>query len=840
MRRQSLIEFVSDYAALGTETAVRWRRGFRTQSWTYGQLGAQANRVARELDVRGITKGDSVLLWGENSPEWIVAFLGCLLRGAVIVPIDHGATGEFVTRVAQESNAKLLFRSRSLSEIGMPIPSIVLDSLFEITIQRDSTPYPAPQLTRQDALQLIFTSGTTAEPRGVVISHGNVLANIEPLEQEIRKYLPYERLVHPVRLLNLLPLSHIFGQMLAVFIPPLLRGTVVLTDSLKPSELGDTIRRERVSVLVAVPRLIDSLRREVLRQVEHDGVADDFRRDLEGAEKQHFLRRWWRFRRIHGRLGWKFWAIISGGAALPAEIETFWNRLGYAVIQGYGMTETTSLITLNHPFRSGKGSLGKVFPGMEVRVDEHGEILVRGENVAGAYRRGGQLQPIAETDGWFRTGDLAEVGQDGRLYFRGRRKNVIVTSAGMNIYPEDLEKTLRCQRGVRDCVVVDLERDGNPEPCAVLLLEGGAENGFSAVENANRSLAGYQQIRHWIAWPEPDFPRTPTQKPLLSRIREVANAKIDQSVAGQKESPLTGLIRQITGRAFAPGVSDASLEADLHLTSLDRVELMSVLEERFQVDLGEVQFSEAATVRQLEQLLREPGGTGPEHVYTPWPQHWLIRCIRLAVYYSLAWPATYLLAAPRIRGREHLRSLQGPVLVISNHVTYLDIAWILPALPGRLRNRLATAMRGERLAEMRRPSSRLNPCKHFLERLNYFLALTLFNVFPLPKQSGFLRAFSFAGDLTDRGWNLLIFPEGRTTEDGRMAPFQSGIGLLAKRLNLPIVPMRIDGLFELKRANRILAKPGQVTVTIGPPVRFDVDQEPNQIARELERRVREL
>lgn len=840
MRRQSLIEFVSEYAALGTETAVRYRRGFRTQSWTYGQLGAQANRVARELEVRSITKGDSVLLWGENSPEWIVAFLGCVLRGAVIVPIDHGATGEFVTRVAQESNAKLLFRSRNLPEIETPIPSIVLDSLFEFTVQRDSKPYPAPQLTRQDTLQLIFTSGTTAEPRGVVISHGNVLANIEPLEQEIRKYLPYERLVHPVRLLDLLPLSHIFGQMLAVFIPPLMRGTVVLTDSLKPSELADTIRRERVSVLVAVPRLIDSLRREILRQLEHDGVADDFRRGLEGAEKQHFLRRWWRFRRIHGRLGWKFWAIISGGAALPAEIETFWNRLGYAVIQGYGMTETTSLITLNHPFRSGKGSLGKVFPGMEVRVDEHGEILVRGENVAGAYRHGGHLQPITETDGWFRTGDLAEVGQDGRLYFRGRRKNVIVTSAGMNIYPEDLEKTLRCQRGVRDCVVVGLERDGNPEPCAVLLLEGGAEDGLSAVENANRSLAGYQQIRQWFAWPEPDFPRTPTQKPLLSRIREVANAKRDPSGEGQKESPLTALITQITGRAFAPGVSDASLEADLHLTSLDRVELMSVLEERFQVDLGEVQFSEAATVRQLEQLLREPGGTGPEYVYTSWPQQWLIRCIRLAVYYSLAWPATYLLAAPRIRGRQHLRSLQGPILVISNHVTYLDIAWILPALPWRLRNRLATAMRGERLAEMRHPSSRMPLFKHFLERLNYFLALTLFNVFPLPKQSGFLRAFSFAGDLTDRGWNLLIFPEGRTTEDGRMAPFQSGIGLLAKRLNLPVVPMRIDGLFELKRANRIMAKPGQVTVTIGSPVRFDADQDPNQIARALERRVLEL
>jgi long-chain acyl-CoA synthetase len=498
------------------------------------------------------------------------------------------------------------------------------------------------------------------------------------------------------------------------------------------------------------------------------------------------------------------------------------------------------LITLNHPFRSGKGSLGKVFPGMEVRVDEHGEILVRGENVAEAYRFGGQLRPISETDGWFRTGDLAEVGQDGRLYFKGRRKNVIVTSAGMNVYPEDLEKTIRGQHGVRDCVVVGLEKDGNAEPCAVLLLDGEATTGHSAVQNANRSLAEYQQIRHWLVWPEPDFPRTSTQKPLLSRIREVANAKSGKPVEGEKEIALTNLLSQITGSAGNPDSLDASLEADLHMTSLDRVELMGVLEERFQVDLGQVQFSEAATVRQLQQLLREPGGTGPEHVYTSWPQHWLIMWIRLAVYYFLAWPATYLLAAPRVRGRQHLRDLHGPILVISNHVTYLDIAWILPALPWRLRNRLATAMRGERLAEMRRPSRSMHIFKRFLERLNYFLALSLFNVFPLPKQSGFLRAFSFAGDLTDRGWNVLIFPEGQTTEDGRMAPFRSGIGLLAKRLNVPVVPMRIDGLFELKQANRILAKRGQVTVTIGPPVRFDAHQDPYEIAKELEHRVAQL
>jgi long-chain acyl-CoA synthetase len=837
---ESLLNFAKTYAAHGEEIAVRQRRGYRMESWSYTRIAQKANGLARELERRGIEKGDAVLLWGDNCAEWIIVFLGCLLRGAVIVPIDHASTVEFASRVAKEVNAKLVFHSRPLQDWVLSVPCVPLDAVLAHLDQRDCSPYPSPSLTRQDTLQILFTSGTTAEPRGVVISHGNVLANIEPLESEIRKYLKYEKPFHPIRFLNLLPLSHVFGQMLGVFIPPLLAGTVVFLDSLKPAELIDAIRRERISVLVAVPRFVESLQREVEREVERAGRKERFHKDFVVADQEHFLRRWWRFRRIHARFGWKFWAFISGGAALAEEVETFWNRLGYAVIQGYGMTETTSLISLNHPFRSARGSIGKVFPGMEVRVDENGEILVRGENVATAYQHQGQTQSVAESDGWFRTGDIAEKNEAGNLYFKGRRKNVIVTPAGMNVYPEDLESALRGQPGVRDCVVIGLERNGNAEPCAVLLMNDAGANPTSAIERANQSLAEYQKIRQWFLWPEADFPRTLTQKPILPRIREaITRAKTGTHEGGDGDS-LAALIRQITGRQVQLDSKETTLEADLQLTSLDRVELMSALEKRYQVDLNEVRFAEVATIGQLEQLLKDGPSSSVEHVYPTWPQHWLITAVRLGIYYLLAWPATYLLAAPRIRGRENLRGLRGPVLVISNHVTYLDIAWILPALPARLRNRLATAMRGDRLAEMRRPSSELNLLERFLERLRYFLASGLFNVFPLPQKSGFLQSFAFAGNLADRGWNTLVFPEGQTTETGNMVSFRSGIGLLAKQLNIPVVPMYLTGLYDLKKAERILARPGHVQVTIGAPIRFPSNQDANEITRELERRVREL
>ena len=250
---------------------------------------------------------------------------------------------------------------------------------------------------------------------------------------------------------------------------------VIFQDELKPSEVVNTIRRERVSVLVSVPRVLQSLKQKIERDLEDRGEQESFRRRFQSSEKQHFLRRWWTFRKIRRQFGWKFLAFISGGAALDGETEEFWGRLGYAVIQGYGLTETTSLISVNHPFRLGKGSIGKVLPGREVKLAEDGEILVRGGGVASGYwdGRGAQTasdEHISDAQGWYRTGDIGALDEAGNLYFKGRKKEVIVTPGGTNVYPEDLEAALRRQPEVKDCVVVGMERGGNAEPCAVVIL----------------------------------------------------------------------------------------------------------------------------------------------------------------------------------------------------------------------------------------------------------------------------------------------------------------------------------------------------------------------------------
>ncbi|MBI1955197.1 MAG: AMP-binding protein, partial [Acidobacteria bacterium] len=556
--------------------------------------------------------------------------------------------------------------------------------------------------------------------------------------------------------------------------------------------------------------------------------------------------RWWRFRRIHSQFGWKFWALISGGAALDPEIEAFWSRLGFVVIQGYGLTETASMVSINHPFRFSKGSIGQVLPGREIRLAANGEILVRGESIAASYWQSQKLQPVAGGEGWFHTGDLGALDEKGNLYFKGREKNVIVTPAGMNVYPEDLEAVLRRQPEVRDCVVIGMARGGNEEPCAVLILRPGAGEPEVMIRRANQSLAEYQQIRQWFLWPGADFPRNSTQKPRINLIRETVAAQLSEKAAAEAAtltgaaSPLAELLSRITGR-MPPALSpDAKLESDLNLSSIDRVELLSALEDRYQIELSESRFTAATTVGELEQMLRQPPPSRAEYPYPRWAQRWPIAILRFAAYYLLTWPATLLLGYPRVRGRENVRGLQGPVLIVVNHVTAIDIGFVLAALPARFRHRVAVAMVGERLQKMRHPPPEIGWLQRALQRAGYILVTALFNVFPLPKLTGFRESFEYAGESADRGYNVVVFPEGELTRDGRIGPFRAGIGILAKKLNIPIVPMRIDGLFELRQAGKKLAPPGAIQVTIGSPVRFDSEAEPERIAEELRDRVKSL
>ncbi len=848
--------FLDHFQAHRHERAVRQRRGYRTESFTYGEILDMAFCFTDKLEMRSIAKGDRVMVWGENCAEWLAVFIGCAMRGVIVVPMDDASTADFALRVFQRVEASLLVGSRrhllECAATGSSFASMGLESPAE-TRGPERRPPKTVSLGRDVTLQIVFTSGTTSDPKGVVITHGNVLANIAPLEQEIGRYLKYERPVHPLRFLNLLPLSHVFGQFLGMFVPVLLGATVVFQEDLKPSEVIRTIRRERVSVLVSVPRVLQSLKQKVERDVEDSGELESFRQRLRASSSQHFLRRWWTFRAIRRQFGWKFLAFISGGAALDSETEEFWGRLGYAVIQGYGLTETTSLISVNHPFRLGKGSIGKVLPGREVKLAEDGEILVRGGGVTSGYwgdAAAGE-QKNADLQGWYRTGDIGALDAAGNLYFKGRKKETIVTSAGMNVYPDDLEAALRRQTEVKDCVVVGMERGGNAEPCAVLILRDGAKID-EVVQRTNRSLAEYQRMHTWMEWPEEDFPRTSTQKPRRSVVAEAVrtqmiqeyslNIKTSRRKMGRplEASPLADVIARVTGRPAGALSEDMNLDTDLGLSSLGRVELLSALEDRYQGDLSEISFSAVQTVGDLERMLRGEGGPASQYHYPTWALSWPVTWLRILAHYLLMRPAIILMGWPRIIGREHLLGVKGPLLVVCNHVGDVDAGFILTALPARFRQRLATATGGEALEALRSPAPDHGFFARVYDRVRWILGVSLLNLFPLPREAGFRRSFAYAGEAVDRGYSVLVFPEGRHTLDGKLNPFRAGIGLLAENFDIPVLPMRIDGLFEVKQSGRRFAAPWKIAVRIGVPMKFPPGSDAQKIAAELQEAVQKL
>ncbi len=486
MPRDTLIDVFDDLARARGEFLVH-DDGFRSRRYSYAQVGRAARGFAARLNDVGLAKGDKVVFWCENRPEWIVAFWGCLLAGIVVVPVDYRASPEFLARVTRIVAARLVL-------VGQDVPSTPVGDgtqvwkLHELRLEgrarwaaglgkyarRCGGSIPARRLIigRDDVAEIIFTSGATADPKGVVITHRNILANIVPVEREVIKYRRWGRPFFPLRFLNLLPLSHMFGQAMATFIPPMLPGTVVFMRGYNPADIVAQIKMRRVSVLVSVPKILDVLRQHVLRVAPHPDLSDDQRA---ASPTRQALPRAAVAAPAHAhRLcsGSKFWSFVVGAAPLESELEAFWSAIGFVVVQGYGLTETAPIVTLNHPFGTKKGSVGKAIDGVEVKIAADGEIMVRGENVTNGYFNAADETARAFQDGWFHTGDIGEIAPDGQLFIRGRKKEMIVTPEGLNVFPEDVERVLNHVPGVRDAAVVGVtHRVAEERVHAVLVLE---------------------------------------------------------------------------------------------------------------------------------------------------------------------------------------------------------------------------------------------------------------------------------------------------------------------------------------------------------------------------------
>jgi long-chain acyl-CoA synthetase len=481
-----------------------WRRnpGRFLGELTYKAAGDLATAFADRLRAEGIAPGDRVLFWSENRPEWVIALWGCLLEGVIAVPVDFRSSTKVVARITQIVSAKALLIGDDLKPPpGLPCP------VWPMTLRATGvTARTFPPAAPGDTAEILFTSGATGDPKGVIITHGNILANLKPIDEGIAKYRKYMGPFAPIRFLNLLPLSHMFGQTMAAFIPPIIAGEVFFMPTYGPRDVARLIHRRRISVLVCVPQMLELLRDYIAHAVPESGAS---------ARTGKWYRKWWQYRRVHRRFGWKFWAFVVGAAPLDPALEEFWGKLGYVVIQGYGLTETAPVATLNHPFDSRKGTVGKPIAGVEIRIAPDGEVLLRGENITPGYfgEAGGSEGRIRDPEGWLHTGDVGELDTDNRLRILGRKKEMIVSPDGLNVYPEDVERVLNALPGVRESAVVAAKHGAREQVHAVLVLNPGA-NADAAIAEANRELEPHQRIRSFSIWPQPTLPRTSgTNKP---------------------------------------------------------------------------------------------------------------------------------------------------------------------------------------------------------------------------------------------------------------------------------------------------------------------------------------
>ena len=822
MLRNTLLDFFDDRIQ-SSSVFLTYDNGLVTRSFTYNDVRMMALTFAQVLRAAGIRKHDKVVFWGENRPEWVMAFWGCVLEGVIVVPLDYRASVDLFKRVMNIVKARAIVVG---DEVVLPTlnESIKIWNFAELVSpnstfskQRKSDEHifqkQKNSVEQSDVVEIIFTSGATADPKGVVITHRNILANIVPVERELTKYSKYGRPFFPLRFLNLLPLSHLFGQSMATFIPPMLQGIVVFIHGYRPNEIVHQLKLRRVSVLICVPKILDVLRNHVVRLLPASAEIQNRRSSI--------VSRWWRHRNVHRLLGWKFWSVVVGAAPLDTQLEEFWSQLGFLVIQGYGLTETAPIVTLNHPFKARKGTVGVPIAGVEIRIAPDGEILVRGENVSPGYYGATEETAEAFRDGWFHTGDIGAMDDDGRLLVRGRKKEVIITPEGLNVFPEDIERTINDVTGVHESAVVGKKVGGDERVHAVLVLESGVES-QEVIRQANENLENHQRIRGFSVWAGQELPRTDGTKKLKRREvrRWVESGKTPETVSQSTQNVVETIVRRFVGERTVNG--ETTLD-ELGLSSLERVEIMMALEEHLDTSIDEMSFSGAAKIKDIQDLGEHPSKADSQITQLPfsfpnWNRGWIARTVRRVSLATWILPLTRLFAWVKVEGLSNLDLIDGPVLFAANHQSHMDTPVLLSALSGRHRYQVAPAMAKEFFAAHFHPTHHRRRDR-ITNSLNYYLAALFFNAFPLPqREAGTRRTLRYIGELISDGFSVLIFPEGRRADTAEIGRFLPGIGMISSRLNVPVIPVRLEGMGLILHHSWRMARPGHVRVVIGPPL----------------------
>ncbi|MGR9071671.1 MAG: AMP-binding protein [Gammaproteobacteria bacterium] len=788
----------------GPHLALTFCQRYRTSYWSYRDLDRHVTRIAARLEAQKVGKGDRVLLFGGNSPYWVAGFFAILARGAIVVPLNPQSTPDQLKSIIVSSQPKLLLRTHFSLWQGPRIESELLEDAPDSDLA--PTGFPGLDTEPDELAQIVYTSGTTGAPKGIMLTHGNLLAGLKSLPPAVP--LQQKNVV-----MSILPLFHLYGQMAGMLYPLQQGASITYLPSLSSRVIRKTLNRTPAEFLVTVPEFLKTMMDRLDEKLEK--WPDWLRYLMRG--------------RIRKKISKTLHTLVSGGAPLPPELELKWRALGFEVLQGYGLTETSPMISINTPSAHRVGSVGKPLPGVQVRISSDGEIQVKGANVMKGYFMDEERTREVFQGSWLKTDDSGKFDEDGFLYVFGRKKYMILGPGGENVFPEDLEAELIKHPDVRDCAVIGLEHHGRVVIHAVLLSDSG--NGDVIIQQTNLNLAPHQQIVSWSLWPEPDFPRSATRKvkkqELIKRITSnvAANSKISVP-----QTPLTRLIAQTTN--IDPGqIHDSTpLVSGLKLDSLLRIELVGRIEEEFGVEIAENQITPETTVGDLHAMIEErKGKTSAVEEYPRWSMAPWCAGTRPTLQ-KMVFSCLPVLGTQRIKGLENLEGLEGPFIFMANHLSYLDGLYAVFAIPPRYRAKLGIAAARDPLYE------RFRWIAPFVDLAmnSYPFATTLSeNIKP---------SLEYTGRLLDDGYNVLIFPEGQMNREGsHLQPLKGGAGVLAVEMNAPIVPMGILGTEKILPPDKILPRNRDcVEIRFGKPLTFKTTDNYVKVAKQLEQAIRHL
>jgi long-chain acyl-CoA synthetase len=839
-------------------TAMTIARGRRRERWTYDRLLATSRRAAVALMARGVAPGDRIVTWSANDPWLVVAYCAAWRLGAAIVPLDLRMAPDMAIRVASRTRPRLVLvgpavPANEAAALGVPVVSLTPADLDPAPEDSGPQPPPAelPPAPDPTAIaEILFTSGTTSDPKGVVLSHGALVHNARAVLCSAGEAAEVG--------LSLIPLSHMYGQIVPLFHGLVTGSQLVFLPSLTPAALFETLRRERITAITAVPQIL---------QVLVDAIDGEARRTnrLERLDRLRAiglhlpiaLRRLL-FRSVLARFGGRLRIITSGGARLSPDLQLAVEAMGVIVVQGYGATECAAIAGHTRASRR-TGAVGRPMVGMEVRIAPDGELLARGPNAMLGYWERPEETAAALEGGWVHSGDAAALDPAGdpraEIVILGRTRDRIALPNGLKVYPDDVEAALAAEPAIRAAVVLEHW----PGRLVAILVPAEPDLGAqaldaalaAAVEAANARLGPHQRVRRWWRWPEADLPRTHTLKVRRGPVADWLAAEAPLADGGPKTrrggpagggrstatevqpaaraapaggsgstgpgSPMTiaeaqaavlaavrATLVRTHGQAPA-GLEPATAVETLGLDSLALVALALELEERLDAAVEVDVLAASPDLAAVAALaLGRRGLVTTEDEPSRWAFSRPARVARAALGAVAVHPVVRLIARLRVEGRANLQDLAEPVLICGNHTSHLDAPSILAGLPAGIRSRTAVAAAADYFFD----GGPLGP-----------LTALAFGTFPFGRVEGVRASLDRVADFLADGWNVILFPEGGRSVFGTAMPFKDGIGLLAADLGATVLPVHVDGAHAiLPKGARLPRRRGRVTVRFGPPL----------------------